>query len=95
MRTPGGGVIFLGWPGPEYESPMRHRTGCAAAARWLETPFVIDGVLVYVDRVDDHAAAARSAGARIIRPPETIPLGRLYSAEDLEGHRWMFMEAPA
>jgi uncharacterized glyoxalase superfamily protein PhnB len=92
MTTAAGGVVFLGWPGGEYESPMHHRAGCEAAARWLDTPFVIDGVLVYVDDVDAHADRARAAGARVIRGPETIPIGRLYSAEDAEGHRWMFMQ---
>jgi uncharacterized glyoxalase superfamily protein PhnB len=93
MTTPGGGVVFLGWPGPEYQSPTHHRAGCEAAARWLDTPFVVDGVLVYLDAVDAHAEIARAAGARIIRGPEAIPIGRLYSAEDVEGHRWMFMQA--
>jgi hypothetical protein len=26
--------------------------------------------------------------------PEDAPYGRLYRAEDLEGHRWMFMRRP-
>jgi hypothetical protein len=28
----------------------------------------------------------------VIRPPEEGPDGRLYTAEDLEGHRWMFQQ---
>ena len=31
-------------------------------------------------------------GATILREPEDLPFGRLYSAADLEGHRWMFMQ---
>jgi uncharacterized glyoxalase superfamily protein PhnB len=54
-------------------------------------PWIVDGALVQVADVDAHFARARDAGARILREPEDQPFGRLYSAEDLEGHRWMFM----
>ena len=88
-----GATVFLGWPGPEYRSPKRHAQECEQAARWLDTPWVIDGVHVEVEDPDTHCERARAAGARVIREPETIPVGRLYSAEDPEGHRWMFMQS--
>ena len=93
LVTPGGGVVFLGRPGPNYHSPRRHREECAPAARWLDSPFVVDGVLVFVDDLDAHARHAHEAGAEILRGPETIPVGRLYTAADVEGHRWMFLQA--
>lgn len=89
-----GGIVMLGYPGPQYQSPARHAEVCRIAARWLELPYVIDGVMVYVEDVDRHCAQARSAGATILREPKDEPYGRLYNAADLEGHRWMFMEAP-
>jgi uncharacterized glyoxalase superfamily protein PhnB len=60
----------------------------------LSVPYIVDGVHVYVDDLDGHHHRARAAGARILREPEDQPYGRLYCAEDLEGHRWMFMQAP-
>ena len=90
-----GATVFLGWPGPEYRSPAHHAQECEQAARWMDTPWVIDGVHVDVEDVDAHYAQARAAGAKVIREPETIPVGRLYSAEDPEGHRWMFMQPAA
>ena len=90
----GGGTIMLGWPGPEYQSPSHHAQGCEAASRWLSLPYNIDGVHVWVEDVDAHCESARAAGATILREPETEPYGRLYNAADLEGHRWMFMQAP-
>jgi uncharacterized glyoxalase superfamily protein PhnB len=33
---------------------------------------------------------AQAAGAVVLSAPEENPRGRLYRAEDLEGHRWMF-----
>jgi PhnB protein len=45
-----------------------------------------------VDDIDAHEAQARAAGATIVRELEDIPIGRLYTAADLEGHRWMFMQ---
>ena len=90
LAVPGGGVVMLGWTGPHYQSPRRHRESCAAAARWLEVPYVVDGVLVSVDDVDEHCARARAAGATVLTEPEETPHGRLYRVEDPEGHRWMF-----
>lgn len=89
-----GAVVMLGWPGPEYEGPTRHAEHCDAARRWSAPPFVIDGVLVSVDAIDEHAERARAAGATVLRPPEDQDYGRLYVAGDLEGHRWMFLEPP-
>ncbi|MCA5894626.1 hypothetical protein LEP48_14900 [Isoptericola sp. NEAU-Y5] len=37
----------------------------------------------------DRAAAA---GATLLSEVETNPYGRSYRVEDLEGHRWMFMQ---
>jgi len=88
----GGATVMLGWPGPDYRSPKRHAAECEQSARWLATPWVIDGVQIEVGDVDAHHARARGAGAEILREPEDLPFGRLYSAADLEGHRWMFMQ---
>jgi uncharacterized glyoxalase superfamily protein PhnB len=87
----GDGLIMLASPSPDYEGPKRHRANCKIAASWSATPWIIDGVLVYVDEVDEHYARARSAGAVILSEPEDGPPARRYRAEDLEGHRWMFM----
>ncbi len=87
-----GATVMLGWPGPDYQAPRHHAAECEAARRWLEVPYIVDGVMVYVENVDSHCERARSAGATILREPKTEPYGRLYNAADLEGHRWMFME---
>jgi uncharacterized glyoxalase superfamily protein PhnB len=87
-----GEILMLATPNREYESPKRHRENCERAARWLDNPWVIDGVLVEVDDIEAHHARAVQAGANVIRPPEDGPDGRLYTAEDLEGHRWMFQQ---
>ncbi len=87
----GGGRIMLATPNRHYQSPRHHRNGCKAAARWLDNPWVIDGVFVEVDDVDAHCGQARAEGATILREPEEPGIGfRIYAAEDLEGHRWMF-----
>lgn len=88
----GDGVVFLGNPGADYRSPMRHRAECEAAARWSHVPYVIDGVWVGVEDVQAHFAAARHAGATILSEVEDTPVGRHYRAEDPEGHRWMFSD---
>lgn len=59
---------------------------------------VTQALCVYVDDVDAHCATARAAGATIVTEPATTDYGpeywadRSYEAEDLEGHRWWFMQ---
>jgi len=92
MHT-GHGIVLLATPTPDYESQLRHRAHCDAAAAWAAAPWVIDGVLVYVDDVAAHHAHARDAGATMLSEVEAGPGGSLlYRTEDLEGHRWMFMQ---
>jgi uncharacterized glyoxalase superfamily protein PhnB len=87
-----GAKVMLGWPGPDYRSPASHAAECEQARRWLGTPFVVDGALIHVDDVDSHLERARARGATVLREPEDLPFGRLYTAADPEGHRWMFLQ---
>jgi len=48
-------------------------------------------IMCYVDEVDAHHAQAKAAGAKIVRELEDQFYGdRTYTAEDLEGHHWVF-----
>ena len=93
LRSPRGGAVYLGNPGPEYRSPRHIAETSEDAAGWFALPYNIDGVVVVVDDVDAHVEIARAAGAQILREPKTEAYGRLYNAMDPEGHRWMFMQA--
>lgn len=85
-----GATIYLSTP-QDYASPRRVRESSELAKRAYDNPWVIDGHFVQVDDLDAHFERARSAGATILREPEEPGIGhRVYSAEDLEGHRWMF-----
>jgi uncharacterized glyoxalase superfamily protein PhnB len=90
--VPGGGVIMPGWSGPDYQSPRRHRESCDAARRWHQVPYIVDGIMITVADVDAHRTRAHASGAVVLSEPEDTPHGRLYRAEDLEGHRWMFIQ---
>src|SRR4029453_9252331 len=59
----GDGLIMLASPSPDYEGPKRHRETCEQARKWSAVPWIIDGVLVYVDDVDEHFNRAQAAGA--------------------------------
>ena len=86
-----GARVMLATPNPEYRGPRRHRETCEDAARWLDNPWVIDGVFVVVDDLESHYDGAVAAGATILREPGEPGVGFLiYTAEDPEGHRWMF-----
>ena len=88
----GDGKVMLGWPGPAYLDPADHAKVCERAARWLDVPWVVDGVLITVHDVDAHHERAAASAAMILRDPEDLPPGRLYSAADPWGHRWMFLQ---
>jgi uncharacterized glyoxalase superfamily protein PhnB len=88
----GDGLIMLATPSRDYQNPKRHTQRCDAARRWLSVPWVVDGVLVYVDDVQAHYDRVKNLGATILSELEEDEHGRRYRAEDLEGHRWMFME---
>jgi PhnB protein len=86
---------MLGWPSADYQSPRHHAETCEQARRWSETPYVVDGVMVYVDDIEAHFAQASAAGASILTPLQGNPAAgqRQYRAADVEGHRWMFARA--
>ena len=86
----GGATIYLSTP-QDYASPRRMRDSSELARRAYDNPWVIDGHFVEVDDVDAHCEQARAAGATILRELEDPGIGyRIYTAEDFEGHRWMF-----
>lgn len=86
----GGATIYVSTP-RDYASPHRMRETSELARRAYDNPWVIDGYFVQVDDLDAHYERARASGATILREPEEPGIGhRIYSAEDLEGHRWMF-----
>jgi uncharacterized glyoxalase superfamily protein PhnB len=85
-----GATIYVSTP-RDYASPRRLRQTSDLARRAYDNPWVIDGHFVEVDDVDAHCERATAAGATILRSPEEPGIGyRIYSVEDLEGHRWMF-----
>lgn len=88
----GGGLIMLAST-PGYVNPNRLASLCEPWRKALDNPYVIDGTLVYVDDIDAHFDRAKTAGAHILSPLEDSEHGRRYRAADLEGHRWMFVQA--
>jgi uncharacterized glyoxalase superfamily protein PhnB len=73
------GAIMLGRQGAEFRPPRGGE--------------VYQFVHVTVDDVDGHFEHAKASGARIVNPPHDTPFGeRQYTAEDPEGHRWVFSQ---
>ena len=90
--TLGDGVIMLASPTPDYQSPKHHRQVCEDTARYYSVPYIINGVLVGVDDVKTHYQISRENGATILSDLEDGGPGLRSRAEDLEGHRWMFIQ---
>jgi uncharacterized glyoxalase superfamily protein PhnB len=85
-----GSTIFLSTPA-NYVGSRTHRESCEIERRMHDNPWVIDGLWVEVEDVDAHHARAVESGATVIRGLDEPGIGyRIYTAEDLEGHRWMF-----
>ena len=77
-----GGALMLGRQGAEYHPPRPGE--------------IQQYVHISVDAIDAHYDRARGAGARIVQPPHDMPFGeRQYTAEDPEGHRWVFSQSIA
>jgi uncharacterized glyoxalase superfamily protein PhnB len=88
----GEGMIMLANGSVDYQSPLHHRQTCAQTAKWYSVPYVINGVLVFVDDVQVHFENSKKLGAGILSNLEFGEPGSRYRAEDLEGQRWMFMQ---
>lgn len=85
-------TIMIATPSPDYESINRHRKHCEQMDKWLQVPWVVDGVLVYVEDVDAHFKRAKEHGTEILSEIEDGFPGKRYRCADIEGHRWMFMQ---
>ena len=88
----GDNVIMIATPSPDYESINKHRSHCEQTDKWLAVPWVVNGLLVYVDNVDEHFKRAKDKGVEILSEIEEGFPGKRYRCADIEGHRWMFME---
>jgi PhnB protein len=90
-----GNTVMVASPTSDYQGPKRHAQSCEQARQWLKVPWVIDGVLVFVDDIDSHFTQAKREGATLLSGIENGGPGRLYRAADPEGHRWMFVQRKA
>lgn len=90
--TLGDGVIMLASPTPDYQSPRHHRQVCEATARYSAVPYIINGLLVCIDDVKTHYLNSKGKGATILSDLEEGGPGLRYRVEDIEGHRWMFIQ---
>ncbi len=87
-----GNIVMVATPTPHYRSPKSHGESCPQAKLWLAAPWVIDGVLVFVENIEAHFTRASNVGATMLSEIETGGPGRLYRVADIEGHRWMFVQ---
>lgn len=88
----GTSIIMIATPTSDYESINKHRKHCEEMDKWLHVPWVVNGVLVYVENVDAHFKRAKENGAEILSQIEEGFPGKRYRCADVEGQRWMFME---
>jgi uncharacterized glyoxalase superfamily protein PhnB len=68
----GDGMVMLGSPSPQYQSPRHHTEVCDLARAWSTTPYIVDGVFGYVDDIDAHSSRRRPAGRRSSPHSRTI-----------------------
>ena len=85
-------IIMLAIPTKDFISINKPRNEYAKMNNWLSSPYIVNGLLVYVDDVDAHYKVAKENGAEILSEIENNFPGKRYRCADLEGQRWMFME---
>lgn len=78
----GDGDVMIGASGAEFQPPRPNE--------------VSQYVLVRVEDVERHFDHAKRFGAHIVHAPSSMPFGeRVYTVEDLAGHRWTFSQSVA
>ena len=85
-------IIMLATPTADYESINKQRMNYSQMNKWLSVPYIVNGLLIYVDNVDKHFKIAKENGAEILSEIEEGFPGKRYRCADIEGHRWMFMQ---
>jgi PhnB protein len=85
-------VIMLATPTKDYISINKQKNEYVQMNKWLSSPYIINGLLVYVDDVEAHYKKAKANGAEILSEIEDGFPGKRYRCADMEGHRWMFMQ---
>ena len=88
----GNSIIMVAASTPGFEGNNTHRKHCEQTDKWLSVPWIINGLLVYVDDVDAHFKRAEGNGAQILSTVEDSFPGKRYRCADIEGQRWMFMQ---
>ena len=85
-------VIMLATPTADYISINKQKNEYVQMKKWMSSPYIINGLLVYVDDVEAHYKKAKANGAEILSEIEDGFPGKRYRCADIEGHRWMFMQ---
>lgn len=88
----GESTIMIATPSLDYESINKQRKRDKQMDKWLSVPWVVNGLLVYVENVDEHFKKAKENNAEILSEIEEDFPGKRYRCADIEGHSWMFME---
>ena len=88
----GESTIMIATPSLDYESINKQRKRDKQMDKWLSVPWVVNGLLVYVENVDEHFKKAKENNAEILSEIEEDFPGKRYRCADIEGHRWMFIE---
>jgi len=88
----GENIIMIATPSLDYESINKQRKRDQQMNKWLSVPWIVNGILVYVENVEEHFKNANENGAEILSEIEEGFPGKRYRCADIEGHRWMFMQ---
>ncbi len=88
----GENIIMIATPTLDYESINKQRKRDKQMDKWLSVPWVVNGLLVYVENVEEHFKKAKENRAEILSEIEEGFPGKRYRCADIEGHRWMFMQ---
>ena len=85
-------IIMLATPSEDYRSINKQRNEYVQMNKWMSVPYIVNGLLVYVDNIYRHYKTSEENGAVILSEIEDGFPGKRYRCADLEGQRWMFIE---
>lgn len=85
------GEVMLVLPSRDYQSPKHHAEVCEPARRWSQTPYIVDGVLVYVGDLDAHFARAKRQGRGSSRSLRAVNMAASTAWRTSRGTAGLFM----
>ena len=81
-------IIMIATPTTGFESINKQRKRDPLMDQWLTVPWIVNGLLVYVENLDEHFQSAKENVAEILSEIEEGFPGKRHRCAGIESNRW-------